>query len=75
MDDLEDCASAHCSHLSKTVRDHVANMVQILALMGDDIPSQPQDRFTIYRKHKIPEAVFTEFDAEATLCALKKNFV
>jgi hypothetical protein len=47
-------------------------MVQILVSLGDTIPSQPIDRFTLYRKHEIPEAVYAEYDLEATQCALKK---
>ena len=72
MDDLEDSAFGHCSHLSKTVRDHVANMVNVLILLGDKIPAQPADRFSVYRKHKIPQSVYEEYDGEATRKALEK---
>lgn len=72
MDDLEDSAARHCSHLSRTVRDHIANMIDILVALGDTIPASPNDRFSSYRKHGIPEAVYLQYDGEATSRALKK---
>ena len=72
MDDLEDSAARHCSHLSRTVRDHIANMVNVLVSLGDTIPANPTDRFTSYRKNGIPEAVYLKYDGEATAKALKK---
>lgn len=74
MDDLEASAFGHCSHLSKTVRDHVVNMVSILVSLGDKIPAQPADRFTIYKKHKIPQGVYEEYDGEAVVKALKETY-
>ena len=72
MDDLEDSAARHCSHLSRTVRDHIANMVNVLVSLGDEIPSAPSERFSSYKKHGIPEAVYLQYDGEATAKALKK---
>ena len=70
MDDLEEHAAKCCSHLSKTVRCHVVNMIEILVGLGHDIPSTPKARIPFYKKHGIPEAVYLEYDGEATSKAL-----
>jgi len=72
MDDLEKSASAHCSHLSKTVRDWIAFMVDMLVEMGDEIPSRESDRYVLYKSNKIPEAVYLQYDTEATQKAMAK---
>lgn len=70
MDDLEKSASAHCSHLSKTGRDWLVYMVDLLFEMGDEVPSYPTERYNVYKRHKIPEPVYLEFDGEAVHKAL-----
>ena len=47
-------------------------MVNVLVSLGDTIPANPTDRFTSYRKNGIPEAVYLQYDGEATAKALKK---
>lgn len=72
MDELEKVAAAHCSHLAKASRDWLVYMIDMLSEMGDAIPSTPTDRYLVYKKHKIPEKVYFEFDGEATHKALSK---
>ena len=72
MDDLEATASAHCSHLSKTSRDWLIFMIDLLSEMGDEIPSYPTERYSVYKKSKIPEAIYLEYDGEAVHRALGK---
>ena len=47
-------------------------MVNVLVSLGDEIPSAPSERFSSYKKHGIPEAVYLQYDGEATAKALKK---
>jgi hypothetical protein len=72
MDDLEATASAHCSHLYKTKRDWLVYMTEMLLEMGNEIPSMPSERYAAYRKHKVPEKIYLEYDSEATQKALSK---
>jgi hypothetical protein len=45
-------------------------MIEILVGLGHDIPSTPKARIPFYKKHGIPEAVYLEYDGEATSKAL-----
>jgi hypothetical protein len=72
MDELEQSASAHCSHLSKASRDWLVFMIDLLAEMGDEIPSYPTHRYALYKKNKIPEQVYLQFDGEAVHKAMGK---
>lgn len=72
MDALEDHAASCCSHLSKTVRCYIINMIDMLVSMGDTIPATPAERYVAYKKHGIPEAIYLEYDGEATQRALAK---
>jgi len=74
MDELEKSAATYSSHLSKTGRDWAAFMTEMLTEMGDEIPSLPSERYALYKKHKVPESVYLEFDADATNKALRKIY-
>jgi hypothetical protein len=47
-------------------------MIDMLVEMGDEIPSRESDRYVLYKSNKIPEAVYLQFDAEATQKAMAK---
>ena len=47
-------------------------MIDLLSEMGDEIPSYPTERYSVYKKSKIPEAIYLEYDGEAVHRALGK---
>jgi hypothetical protein len=47
-------------------------MIDMLVSMGDTIPATPAERYVAYKKHGIPEAIYLEYDGEATQRALAK---
>jgi len=71
MDELEEHATKHSSHLSKTDADYRTNMM--LALLEKDIPISLPDRYEIYRSINIPENVYQKHDTVAFYEALARR--
>lgn len=60
MDDLEEHAAKHSSHLAKTDADYRRDMMK--ALLEHDIPMGQTARFEIYESLKLPPSVYKKLD-------------
>lgn len=69
MDTLEESAMAHCSHLSRSKREWVVEMVKILK-QPDILPIYQKDRLKLYSEAGIPDKFAKEFDGPALMEAL-----
>ena len=69
MDTLEESAMAHCSHLARSKREWVIEMVKILK-QADVLPIYQKDRLKLYKECGIPDAFAKEFDGPALTEAL-----
>lgn len=69
MDTLEESAMAHCSHLSRSKREWVVEMVKILK-QPDILPIYQKDRLKLYSEAGIPDKFAKEFDGSALMEAL-----
>lgn len=69
MDTLEESAMAHCSHLSRSKREWVVDMVKILK-QADVMPIYQKDRLKLYSEAGIPDNFAKEFDGSALMEAL-----
>jgi hypothetical protein len=70
-DELDDHASAHCSHLSPSVADWRRKMVN--ALTAYSVPLSLTDRYSIYESSRIPQSVYKELDLSALHTALSER--
>lgn len=66
MDTLEESAMAHCSHLSRSKREWVVDMVKILK-QSDVMPIYQKDRLKLYSEAGIPDKFAKEFDGSALM--------
>lgn len=66
MDTLEESAMAHCSHLSRSKREWVVDMVKILK-QADVMPIYQKDRLKLYSEAGIPDKFAKEFDGSALM--------
>lgn len=69
MDTLEESAMAHCSHLTRSKRDWVVDMVKILK-KAEVLPIYQKDRLKLYSEAGIPDRFAKEFDGSALTEAL-----
>lgn len=69
MDTLEENARAHCSHLSRSKREWVVEMVKILK-QPDILPIYQKDRLKLYKEFGIPDIFAKEYDGAALTEAL-----
>lgn len=60
---------AHCSHLARSKRDWVVDMVKILK-QADVLPIYQKDRLKLYAEAGIPDKFAHEFDGSALVEAL-----
>lgn len=60
---------AHCSHLSRSKREWVVEMVKILK-QPDILPIYQKDRLKLYSEAGIPDKFAKEFDGSALMEAL-----
>lgn len=60
MDDLEEHAAKHSSHLAKTDADYRKQMMK--ALLEHNIPIGQTDRFEIYKSLNLPASVYQKLD-------------
>ncbi len=70
-DELDDHASAHCSHLSRSVADWRRKMVN--ALTAYSVPLSLVDRYTVYENARIPEKIYRDLDLSALHTALSER--
>ena len=69
MDTLEESAMAHCSHLTRSKRDWVVDMVNVLK-QSDVLPIYQKDRLKLYSEAGIPDRFAKQFDGSALMEAL-----
>ena len=69
MDTLEESAMAHCSHLARSKREWVVDMVKVLK-QADVMPIYQKDRLKLYSEAGIPDKFAKEFDGSALMEAL-----
>ena len=70
-DELDDHASAHCSHLSPSVADWRRKMVN--ALTAYSVPLSLVDRYTVYENARIPKTIYSELDLTVLHQALSEK--
>ena len=69
MDALEENAKKHCSHLSRSQREWIIDMVAIIK-KAPLIPIYQKDRIKLYKMAGIPDGVIRACDKNALMEAL-----
>lgn len=66
MDALEESAMQHCSHLTRSKREWVVEMVKVLKT-AETLPIYQKDRLKIYHESGIPDTFAKEYDGSALM--------
>jgi hypothetical protein len=71
MDELDEHAGKHCSHLALSDVDYCNYMTKVL--LTDDIPLAQEDRFKKYESVKLPVNVYKKLDLRALENAISRR--